>query len=699
MVVRAMVDELFEEAEAARRSSQLETAEALYRQVLTADPRHAGAIFGWGVLCLATGRLPNAAQLLQLAVREAPANAEAHVRLAEAFRALGRWAEAVAHLELALQLRPDDAATHALLGDVLQVSGRPAAAVPRYRAALRLDRALPGARANLAAALLAAGQPGAALLELQTVVRDQPSDAAARNNLGNALLALGRPADAAVEYQAALTIAPSPETYANVGHALMALQRYGEAWGHYQTALQLQPGQAGTLFAAGNAAQALHHQGDAIVCYEAAVQLTPNDAGLHNNMGNALQSLHRYQESRAHFMAALAIDPNHGQAHHNLANTLQSLNLFDEAETEYRRALELDPTNRWAHQGLAVLLLLRGRPEEARPHGKAGFRNGLEPRPYRSKGSAPRILILESAVGGNVRTADWFDDNRFQSTVVTVEFLDPAAPLPKHRLIINAISDADRCPDALRDAEALIGRSGAPHLNAPARVLATARAASACQLGGLPDVVAPRTIAYERGNLTSKDLGRAGFEWPLLVRAPGYHTGEHFLKVDRSQDLAAAVAQLPGDDLLAIEYLDLFGLDGTVRKYRVMMIDGELYPLHAAVSRNWMVHYFSADMASSAEHRAEDEAFLRDMPGVLGPRGMAALGRIRDAAGLDYAGIDFSLDAEGRVVVFEANASMVVPRPDADERWAYRVEPVERIYAAIDRMIAARAGLKPAALS
>ena len=50
---------------------------------------------------------------------------------------------------------------------------------------------------------------------------------------------------------------------------------------------------------------------------------------------------------------------------------------------------------------------------------------------------------------------------------------------------------------------------------------------------------------------------------------------------------------------------------------------GELYPLHVAISHNWKIHYFSADMADFPEHRAEDAEFLADMPGVLGPRVMA----------------------------------------------------------------------------
>ena len=43
-------------------------------------------------------------------------------------------------------------------------------------------------------------------------------------------------------------------------------------------------------------------------------------------------------------------------------------------------------------------------------------------------------------------------------------------------------------------------------------------------------------------------------------------------------------------------------------------------------SHQWKVHYFSADMADNAEHRAEDEAFLLgDMPAALVARAMSAL--------------------------------------------------------------------------
>ncbi len=189
------------------------------------------------------------------------------------------------------------------------------------------------------------------------------------------------------------------------------------------------------------------------------------------------------------------------------------------------------------------------------------------------------------------------------------------------------------------------------------------------------------------GPEAAETLAGEGFVFPLLVRTPGFHTGLHFVRIESLAELPAALAELPGEVLTVMRYLDARGADGKVRKYRVMMIDGGLYPLHVAVSGDWKIHYFTAEMATSAEHRAEDAAFLENMSGVLGPRAMAALSGIQSQLGLDYAGIDFGLSANGEVLLFEANATMVVNPPEPDEKWAYRRPAVERIFAAVRNML------------
>jgi hypothetical protein len=127
----------------------------------------------------------------------------------------------------------------------------------------------------------------------------------------------------------------------------------------------------------------------------------------------------------------------------------------------------------------------------------------------------------------------------------------------------------------------------------------------------------------------------------------------------------------------------------------VMMVGGRLYPLHLAISKQWKIHYFSADMRDRAEHREEEAKFLADMPGVLGAKAMAALERLLAVMRLDYGGIDFALDQGGEILLFEANATMVVEQPDGDLRWDYRRAAVERIHAAVRDLLLTGSGALP----
>lgn len=272
-----------------------------------------------------------------------------------------------------------------------------------------------------------------------------------------------------------------------------------------------------------------------------------------------------------------------------------------------------------------------------------------------------------------------------------MEFYDPALTLPPHRLIVQAVGDADRCPEAAAAAAAVVARSGAPIINRPEAVAATGRVENARRLAGIPGLRTARTQLYPRRIIDAPDaaerLLQDGFAFPLLLRAPGFHGGLHFERVETPAELAATVAALPGAALAAIEFLDARAGDGKIRKYRAVIVDGRLYPLHAAVSHRWKIHCFSADMAESAEHRAEDAAFLGDMARHVGPRAMHALEEICKTLALDYGGIDFGLDADGTVLLFEANATMVVPTPAADPRWSYRRAPAQRVAEAFHTML------------
>jgi hypothetical protein len=102
------------------------------------------------------------------------------------------------------------------------------------------------------------------------------------------------------------------------------------------------------------------------------------------------------------------------------------------------------------------------------------------------------------------------------------------------------------------------------------------------------------------------------------------------------------------------------------------------------------VHYFSSAMAQNPSYREEERRFLEDMPTALGARAMQALQRICTALDLEYAGIDFAVAADGSILLFEANATMVVFPPSADAMWDYRRRAIDTVLEAASRMLLKR---------
>jgi hypothetical protein len=402
----------------------------------------------------------------------------------------------------------------------------------------------------------------------------------------------------------------------------------------------------------------------------------------------AQRSGHR-SAARTAYLQAIHCHPGAAAPRVNLGALLIETGEFAEAETQFRAALAAEPDLAPAHQGLARVLTAMGQGDRAAPHWAAGFARGwLAPQPYRGPGSGVPVLLLVSARGGNIPTRALLDDTVFAVTALYAEHHDPAQPLPPHAAIFNAIGDADLCGEALGKAREIVARSSAPVVNPPAAAAATTRVSVACRLHGIAGLVAPEIRRMSRAELLAAD----GLEFPQLVRAPGFHTGQHFVRVERREGLAAAIAELPGDELLAVQPLDARGADGRARKYRVMLIAGALYPMHLAISEHWKVHYFSAAMEGSAAHRAEEAAFLADMRAVLGPAAMSALAAIGETLGLDYAGVDFGLAPDGRVLLFEANPGMVIQPPGPEPIWDYRRAPIARALDAVKNLLLAKAG-------
>ena len=441
---------------------------------------------------------------------------------------------------------------------------------------------------------------------------------------------------------------------------------------------------------------ALNRHQDAQQAFVAILRKAPTHFSALNELGTLLTNMGAIEAACRVYAEAILHHPDNPLARVNLANLLLRANRYKEAREHYEHALQVDPHHAPAHQGLGAVLADLGDREGAREHFRKGFRGqAVSTLPYRGDKPPIRLLQLVSSGGGNIPSGLFLDDTRFLTSVVVADHLEPSTSLPPHQIIFNAIGDADLCEVALEAATRIVAGARVPVINDPRAVMKTGRIGNSTRLRDMPGVRTARTMAIARDVLAGPDGAGAvaahGFSFPLLLRSPGYHTGRNFVLVEGAAGLAAAATGLPGEELLAIQYLDARDGRGKARKFRVMMIDGRLYPLHLAISGNWKVHYFTSEMADEPGHRAEEAKFLENMPAVLGARAMQALTAIQSALGLDYAGIDFGLSDDGDLLLFEANATMVIAKPNDDARWAYRRGAIDRVLDAVVAMLTRKA--------
>jgi hypothetical protein len=391
------------------------------------------------------------------------------------------------------------------------------------------------------------------------------------------------------------------------------------------------------------------------------------------------------------YAEAIRHHPANFTARVNLANVLRADNDSAAARLQYEAALAIDAHLHEAHQGMAWVLKDIDS-DAAERHLQLGFLGrALVTKPYRGAKVGIPLLLLVCARGGNIPTDLWINDRRFTIHALYPEFYDPRVALPRHALVVNAIGDADLCAAALSRCQDVLAHSRAPVINQPMRVQATGRAEIARRFGAIPGVIAPKIDTLSPVAILQAD----DLQFPLLLRRPGFHTGEHFVYVANRSELPEAIDSLSAaEELLLISYLDARGADGMSRKYRVMFVDGVIYPLHLAISAHWKVHYFSSAMAQNPSYREEERRFLEDMPTALGATAMQALQRICTALDLEYAGIDFAVAADGSILLFEANATMVVFPPSADAMWDYRRRAIDTVLEAASRMLLKRCSLQ-----
>ena len=460
-----------------------------------------------------------------------------------------------------------------------------------------------------------------------------------------------------------------------------------EAVSLFRRAVAAEPSYVDALVNLSSALLASREQEEATCLLQRAVALIPDDSASLFRLAHVLHTQGRDEDAAVHYERAIELRPDFSAALCNLGTIHNAAERTDAAAECYRRALAADPAIEVANLNMISILESEGRLLEAkrcraqlaRPH---AMQTEIAATPRRT------VLVLANACVGNVPLDEIMPKRTNTRITWHTDFAtdDQETDLPPYDVAFNAVGNADLLDESFR----CLTRFAAAHrvLNHPEAVARTRRDRLPAALHGIPGVVVPQTIRLKRAEAGALGaaLAAAGMAAPVLIRPIAGHGGEG-VQLLETADQVAAYQPGQADAYYAIAYHDLRQTDGHYRKYRTIFVDGASYPYHLAISEHWLVHYFSASMLSAPWKRQEEQRFLEAPSEALGPVAAAAIQAVNERLGLDFAGIDYAFLPDGRVLLFEANATMLVHLRDDAGEFPYKHAHIPAIFDAFDAML------------
>lgn len=413
--------------------------------------------------------------------------------------------------------------------------------------------------------------------------------------------------------------------------------------------------------------------------------------------GAQLANAGAHGEAADAFKRALSLTSTpHLEAVLGLGSSLAALSDFANARESFRVALLIEPDQRDVHLRLYELEQILGDPAAALTHLNAGLANDRV-LTTRARQLPPKLTVLALFRPGMFEANTPYDfvlDPK-TTTIHHVYLQDDAnavpslAALPPFDLLMNAIAESDAAKPALAAAEKVFAQYAGPTINAPQLVAQMDREGVAALFRDSKLVQAPPIVRVNRGAFTDGTLP----PMPFLIRPIGSQAGIDLARIAEASELHAYLDARPENAAFYVtEFVDYKKADGYYRKYRIIFVDGKPFAYHAAVSPNWMIHYYNAPMMENAWMRNEEEAFIDDLASVFGGSLAAGLEEIAARFGVEYFGIDCSIAPDGRVLLFEADTAMLVHGTDDPTRFTYKYRGFVAVRDALAALIATKLG-------
>jgi hypothetical protein len=212
----------------------------------------------------------------------------------------------------------------------------------------------------------------------------------------------------------------------------------------------------------------------------------------------------------------------------------------------------------------------------------------------------------------------------------------------------------------------LVDSFGVPVVNHPTKAVPTTRDVSAKRLKDIPGVVVPKTLRFSSVGKTCQAVVQeieGHFDYPLITRTVFSQEGKGMTKADSRDALAEVLSSGFPAKFLVTEFVDSRGKNKFFRKIRAAIVKDEIVIVRVDCDTYWKIYARKSDervafYLDNAYLLDEEKRICKDPDAGLGRSVLQSLRAIRDRIPLDVFGIDFDVDTDGRLVFYEANATM-----------------------------------------
>jgi protein O-GlcNAc transferase len=298
-------------------------AERCYRQVTESDSDYPGAIVMLGFVLREQGRIDEAREVLERAVRIAAEDADGHYLLSTILEATGPRDAEISYLQRAIELRPN----------------------------------FELARRQLIMALFKAGRCAEATKLCEESMAILPDSGELHFYRSNLYLHTGEKALAIASCRRALSLDPGLiGAQQSLSRILLDTEQFEQAELSYRREIELTPEHFGPYHQLGVVLNRMARHAEAIELFKRAISLNPNSSASYSSLGAAYADFGDASEeiielARENFEKAVAIEPGNSDLHYNLGRLYWRVARLDRAMESFDKAIEFNPDNaraRWA---------------------------------------------------------------------------------------------------------------------------------------------------------------------------------------------------------------------------------------------------------------------------------------------------------------------------------------------------------------